>query len=57
MAEQQTTEEVKNCPQCKKPMKRSKRYYRNGQYFCNINCYKASKPGKAEAVAEAPAGG
>lgn len=33
-------EEVKNCPACKKHLGRAKRYYRNGQYFCNKNCWK-----------------
>lgn len=51
MAEQQVTEEVKNCPQCKKPMKRAKRFYRNGKYYCNYNCFRASKV-KAEAAPE-----
>jgi formylmethanofuran dehydrogenase subunit E len=33
-------EETKNCASCNKPMKRSKRYYRNGKYYCNKNCFK-----------------
>lgn len=43
MAEQNapTTDVTKNCFSCKKPMKRVKRYYRNGQYYCNKNCWKA----------------
>ena len=48
MAEQTTTaaagepaaEESKNCAGCNKPMKRAKRYYRNGKYYCNKNCFK-----------------
>ncbi len=40
MAEQTETKEVsKNCPACKKVMKRARRYYRNGAYYCNKNCY------------------
>ena len=30
----------KNCPACKKILKRKKRYYRNGAYYCNSNCFK-----------------
>ncbi|MBF0511318.1 MAG: hypothetical protein HQL13_03220 [Candidatus Omnitrophica bacterium] len=44
-------EEVKNCPTCKKPMKRARRYYRNGAYYCNNNCFK-----KAQATAKENAG-
>jgi len=43
MAEQPTApqqEEHKNCPACKKPLKRAKRFYRNGNYYCNANCFK-----------------
>ncbi len=29
----------KNCASCKKALKRVKRYYRNGDYYCNKNCY------------------
>ncbi len=45
MAEQTaapTTESLKNCFGCKKPMKRVQKYYRNGHYFCNKNCWKTS---------------
>ena len=45
---------TKNCTACGKPMKKSKRYYRNGKYYCNKNCFKgkgkaAAGAGKAEA--------
>ena len=43
MAEQPAVpqqEEIKNCPACKKPLKRARRFYRNGGYFCNANCFK-----------------
>jgi hypothetical protein len=36
-------EVVKNCPVCKKALKRSKRYYRNGHYYCNKNCWVKSQ--------------
>lgn len=49
-------EEVKNCPACKKPMKKARRYYRNGAYYCNSNCFKkAQKEAKAKAASAAPA--
>lgn len=53
-------EEVKNCPACKKPLKKARRYYRNGAYYCNINCFKkANEAAKVEAApptAEQPKG-
>ena len=41
----------KNCPACKKILKRKKRYYRNGAYYCNVNCFKKVQK---EKVAAAP---
>ena len=50
-------EEVKNCPSCKKPMKKARRFYRNGAYYCNSNCFKKAdaeiQAAKAKAKAEA----
>ena len=50
-------EEVKNCPACKKPLKKARRFYRNGAYYCNNNCFKkvqaTVKADAAEAAAEA----
>ena len=43
-------EEVKNCPACKKPLKKARRFYRNGAYYCNSNCFK-----KVQATAKAEA--
>ena len=43
-------EEVKNCPACKKPLKKARRFYRNGAYYCNNNCFK-----KVQAAAKAEA--
>ena len=44
MAEQaektEALEETKNCTGCKKIMSPAKKYYRNGFYYCNKNCYK-----------------
>ena len=42
MAEAPKTEERKNCPGCKKPLKKATRYYRNGAYYCNVNCFKTA---------------
>ncbi len=62
MADQATETPVigKNCAACKKPLKRKKRYYRNGAYYCNNNCFKktltkAEGEEKAEPKAEAKA--
>ena len=48
-------EEVKNCPACKKPLKRARRFYRNGAYYCNNNCFKKVQATANEAKAEAAA--
>ena len=45
-------EEVKNCPACKKPLKRARRFYRNGGYYCNINCFKKADATAKEAAAK-----
>jgi hypothetical protein len=56
MADGKATVEIEmNCPTCKKVMKRVKRYYRNGSFYCNKNCYKKKIAELAEAAAEAPA--
>lgn len=41
-------EPVKNCAGCNKPLKKAKRYYCNGKYYCNKRCHK--KAGTAEAA-------
>ena len=63
-------EEIKNCPACKKPLKKARRFYRNGAYYCNNNCFKKvqaegkeaaevaakeAKEAKEAAAAKAPA--
>lgn len=52
-------EEVKNCPACKKPLKKARRFYRNGSYYCNSNCFKKAdadiQKAKAKAAEEAAA--
>ena len=50
------TEAVRNCAECKKPIKMARRYYRNGAYYCNRNCHrKKMEKGKAERGTEVPA--
>jgi hypothetical protein len=46
-------EEVKNCPACKKPLKKARRYYRNGGYFCNNNCFTKFKAAAAKSAEKA----
>ena len=45
-------EEVKNCPACKKPLKKARRFYRNGGYYCNNNCFKTVQATAKAAAAE-----
>lgn len=40
MAEETKTEKQTNCPTCNKPIKKLKRYYRNGLYYCNKKCWR-----------------
>jgi len=46
-------EEVKNCPACKKPLKKARRFYRNGAYYCNNNCFKKVQATAKDAKAAA----
>jgi hypothetical protein len=32
-----------NCPSCNKPLRKLKRYYRNGKFYCAKKCWKAHK--------------
>ena len=41
-----------NCGACKKALSRAKRYYRNGDYYCNKNCYKKKMDTLAKKAAE-----
>ncbi len=38
----------KNCAGCKKPLKKARKYYRNGKYFCNNNCFQKAQESKAQ---------
>jgi len=40
---EKTEEALKNCPACKKVVKKAKRFYRNGKYYCNANCYRKAQ--------------
>ena len=33
-------EKQTNCLGCNKPIKKIKRYYRDGKYYCTIKCWK-----------------
>ena len=50
-------EVVKNCAGCKKPVKRARRYFRSGKYYCNFSCYRKSKAAAASESAAAEAKG
>jgi len=41
---QAAPEKQTNCPACNKPIRKLKRYYRNGKFYCNKKCWiKATK--------------
>ena len=48
-------EAMKACGACKKQVTKVKRYYRNGRYYCNENCWKKAKQKAAEAAKAAAA--
>lgn len=37
------SDELKKCAFCKKNAKKAKRFYRNGRYYCNMNCWTKSQ--------------
>jgi len=39
-AEQPKQEKQTNCITCNKPIKKLKRYYRDGKFYCAKKCYK-----------------
>lgn len=53
--EKQVVEIGKNCAECKKPMKKARRYYRNGAYYCTKTCFQKKMAGAAAAAEEAKA--
>ena len=53
MADQnEVAEAAKNCAGCKKSISRAKRYYRNGAYYCNKNCFQKKMAALAAKAAE-----
>ena len=46
-------EKQANCLACNKPIKKIRRYYRDGKYYCTKRCWKSFlDKSKAEAVAK-----
>ncbi len=41
-------EKQTNCPACSKPIKRLKKYYRNGKNYCSKKCWLKSAKGGQE---------
>jgi len=54
MAEQTEAivEVAKNCAGCKKILSQAKKYYRNGAYYCNKNCFNKKSAEDAAKVKE-----
>lgn len=51
MPEQQAPQETTlNCAGCGKPIKKIKRYYRNGKFYCTRKCFE--RKAKAQVKAE-----
>jgi len=45
-----TVEKQTNCPACNKPIRKLKRYYRDGKFYCDKECWrKVAKPKTQEA--------
>ncbi len=41
-------EKQTNCPACNKPIRKLKRYYRNGKFYCTKKCWKKTLKEKTE---------
>jgi hypothetical protein len=41
-------EKQTNCPACNKPLKRIRRYYRNGKFYCAKKCWRQALKPKTE---------
>jgi len=46
---QTETEKQTNCFECGKPLKKIKRYYRDGKYYCTKKCWIAKFKSKEKA--------
>jgi len=43
----QETQKQTNCPACSKPLRKIKKYYRNGKSYCTKKCWlKSTRPGQ-----------
>jgi len=52
-AEIKPAEKQTNCLACNKPLKKIKRYYRNGKFYCSKKCWlKTAKGGEAKKEAK-----
>ncbi len=47
-AKEPAQEKQANCLACNKPIKKLKRYYRNGKFYCNKKCWRKSLKPKEE---------
>jgi hypothetical protein len=45
-------EKQTNCPSCNKPIRKLKRYYRNGKFYCNKKCWFKVVKGKDKEAKE-----
>ncbi len=45
-------EKQTNCLACNKPIKKLKRYYRNGKFYCNKKCWRKAVNSKEKEVAK-----
>ena len=43
-------EKQTNCPACNKPIKKLKRYYRDGKFYCDKKCWRKANAPKEEAA-------
>jgi len=46
-------EKQANCLGCGKPIKKIKKYYRDGKFYCDKKCWRKGKADKAKEAAEA----
>jgi len=44
--EEKPAEKQTNCLACNKPLKKIKRYYRNGKFYCSKKCWLQTKKPK-----------
>ncbi|MDD4910103.1 MAG: hypothetical protein PHR44_05435 [Candidatus Omnitrophica bacterium] len=49
---EEVKEAQKNCKSCNKPLKKVRRYYKDGIYYCSRKCYKSFKAKQKEEAKE-----